>query len=45
VVSVGSVWRVAFPAVPAVIPRQGLRANMKCPACGDRSWLSVSLRK
>ncbi len=45
VVSMATLWRVAFPAVPAVIPGQGLRANMKCPACGERSWLTLSLRK
>jgi hypothetical protein len=45
VVSVAMMWRVAFPAVPAVIPGQGFRANMKCPACGERNWMAVSLRK
>lgn len=45
VVSMATLWRVSFPAVPAVIPGQGVRANMKCPACGDRSWLTVSLGK
>lgn len=45
VVSLATVLRVAFPAVPAVLPRQGFRANMKCPACSERSWLAVSLRK
>ena len=45
VVSMATMWRVAFPALPAVIPGQGFRANMKCPACGERGWLTVSLRK
>jgi hypothetical protein len=45
VVSMATVLRVCFPAVPAVVPGQGFRANMKCPACGERSWLTVSLRK
>jgi ribosomal protein S27AE len=44
VVSMATLWRVAFPAVPAVVPGHGVRANMKCPACGERSWLTVSLR-
>ena len=44
VVSMATLWRVSFPAVPAVVPGQGVRANMKCPACGERSWLTVSLR-
>jgi len=45
VVSVAALWRRGLPAVPAVVPGQGFRANMKCPACGERSWLMVSLRK
>jgi hypothetical protein len=45
VVSMANFARISFPAVPAVTPRAGLRANMKCPACGERNWLAVSLRK
>lgn len=45
VVSMAAILRLSFPAVPAVIPGQGLRANMKCPACGERNWMTVSLRK
>lgn len=45
VVSMTTVLRVAFPAVPAVVPGQGLKVNMKCPTCGERNWVSVSLRK
>jgi phage FluMu protein Com len=44
VITVTTALRQSFPAVPAVLPRQGLRANMKCPACGVRGWLAVSLR-
>jgi hypothetical protein len=44
VVSMATLWRVSFPAVPALVPGQGVRANMKCPACGERSWLTLSLR-
>lgn len=45
VLSMAALLRVAFPAVPAVVPGQGVRANMKCPTCGERSWMAVSLRK
>lgn len=45
VVSMTTVVRVAFPAVPAIIPGQGLKVNMKCASCGERSWMAVSLRK
>lgn len=43
VVSVTSIWRSSLP-VPVVIPGQGLRSSMKCPSCGVRNWMSVSLR-
>ncbi len=45
VLTVASAARAAFPALPAVIPGQGFRANMKCPACGERNWMTVSWRK
>lgn len=45
VVSLTSVLKVSFPAVPAVIPGQGFRANMKCPACAERGWMTVAWRK
>lgn len=45
VVSMTSVLRVAFPAVPAVVPGHGVKANMKCPSCGERNWMTVSWRK
>ena len=45
VVPLTSVLRVSFPAVPALIPGQGFRANMKCPACGERGWMTVAWRK
>ncbi len=44
VVSVASLWRASLP-VPVMIPGQGLRASLKCPACGERNWMAVSLRK
>lgn len=44
VVAVTTALRRAFPALPAIVPGQGLRANMRCPACHERAWLSLSLR-
>lgn len=44
VVSMAALVRISFPAVPAVVPGRGVRANMKCPACQERSWLTLSMR-
>jgi predicted RNA-binding Zn-ribbon protein involved in translation (DUF1610 family) len=44
IIALTTALRQAFPAIPAIVPGQGLRANMRCPACGERGWVAVSLR-
>jgi len=44
VVSWARALRLALPSVPAVVPGQGVRNYMRCPSCGQRSWITVSVR-
>ena len=44
VVTWGRALRLALPSVPTALPGQGVRNYMRCPACAQRAWLSVSLR-
>lgn len=43
VLPMGRALRVALPSLPVMVPGRGLRLNSKCPACGERSWLAVSM--
>lgn len=44
VISVMRLARLALPGVYVPVPGSAHRAWIKCPACGVRSWVSVSLK-
>lgn len=44
VVSWAKAVRLAFPAVPAALPGAGARLWMRCPTCGRRAWVVISLK-
>ncbi len=44
VISVVRLARLALPGVYVPVPGSAHRAWIKCPACGVRSWVSVSLK-
>lgn len=43
VISLTQMLQLSVPGVHAPVPGKGHRAFMKCPACGKRSWLGVTV--
>lgn len=43
VVSLTQLVQLSLPGVHAPVPGKGHRALMKCPTCGKRSWMSVTV--
>lgn len=43
VISLTQMVQLSLPGVHAPVPGKGHRAYMKCPACGKRSWLGVTV--
>jgi hypothetical protein len=43
VISLTQMVQLSLPGVHAPVPGKGHRAFMKCPACGKRSWLGVTV--
>lgn len=43
VISLAQMVHLSLPGVHAPVPGKGHRAFMKCPACGKRSWLGVTV--
>lgn len=44
VISVVRLAKLALPGLYLPVPGSSHRAWIKCPACGERSWVSVSLK-
>ncbi len=43
IVSVVRLAQMSLPGVHVPVPRRGYRAWVKCPACGRRTWVRVTL--
>lgn len=43
VVSLSQLVHLSLPGVHAPVPGKGHRALMKCPSCGKRSWMGVTI--
>lgn len=43
VISLTQMVQLSLPGVHAPVPGKGHRALMKCPSCGKRSWLGVTV--
>ncbi|MCB0915211.1 MAG: hypothetical protein KDC23_05835 [Actinobacteria bacterium] len=43
VVSLPQLLKLSATGVHAPLPKKGYKAWLKCPACGERSWMKVKL--